>query len=211
MIPPCGVPVCASYSLPSSMHACVHPLHQQTHHARVPDPVLEKLLHPSMIDGVEERSDVCVEHPVDLPFDRLGQRIQCIVRRPLRSEAVRNPQKLGLAARLQHHPHRLLDDLVLQRRDAEQSSASIAFRDVHPPYRLRVMAATVYAVLQVDQALVETLAVFVPSYPVPPLTRRALPTCSPTSSVPCPRPTPRRPSRISALHLPVTALRPPQT
>jgi hypothetical protein len=47
--------------------------------------------------------------------------------------------------------------------------------------------------------------------PVPPSTRRALPTSSPTSPVPCPRPTPRSAGlRSVALHLPVAACRSPQ-
>src|SRR6185437_147162 len=132
--------------------ACVQQLHQQPHHAPVRDPVLDELLHPPVVDGVEERPDVCVEHPVHLPADRFRKRVQRIVRRPARPEAVREALEFALVDGLQHHPHRLLDDLVLQRRDAERARATIAFRDVHAPHRLRVVAASMDPVLEIEQA-----------------------------------------------------------
>lgn len=33
--------------------ACLHPLHQKTNEASIPDPMLDELLHPAMGDGVE--------------------------------------------------------------------------------------------------------------------------------------------------------------
>jgi len=121
--------------------------------------MLDKTLHPYVVDRVVERPDVGVEHPANPPVDPHGERIQCVVRTPAGPESVREPQKLRLVDRLQNPPHRLLDALVFQRRDTERALASIAFRDVHAPDRLRVIAPTVDAVLQVVQALVETVAV----------------------------------------------------
>src|SRR5947207_350032 len=115
-----------------------------------------------MVDGVEERPDVRVEHPVDLALDCYRQRIKCIVRRPLRSEPVREPDELGFVDRLQHHPRGLLDNFVLQRRDTDWSQFSIAFRDVNATDRLRMVAATMDSVLQVAQAFVQTLAICFP-------------------------------------------------
>jgi hypothetical protein len=35
--------------------------------------MLDETLQMSMVDGVKERPDVCVEHPVDLACDRDGE------------------------------------------------------------------------------------------------------------------------------------------
>src|SRR5688572_19644260 len=118
----------------------------------------------SMIDGVEERLDICVEHPANSLVDRRGQRIERVVCRPLRSETVRKPDEFCLQDRLQHHPRRLLDDLVFQRRDAERPRLPITLRDEYTPHRLRMIAATMDSAFQVVQALVETLAVLVPGH-----------------------------------------------
>jgi hypothetical protein len=112
--------------------------------------VLDEVLQTSMIDGVEERLDVCVEHPVDLSANRLGERIERIVRRSARPKTVREPDEFCLQDRLQHPPRRLLDDLVFQRWDAERSRFPIAFRDEHTPHRLRMVTATMNSVLQIE-------------------------------------------------------------
>ena len=75
--------------------ACAQQLHQQPHQAPVPDPVLDELLHPPVVDGVEERPDVCVEHPIHLPDDRFCERVQGVVRRPAMPEAVREALELA--------------------------------------------------------------------------------------------------------------------
>lgn len=47
-----------SRSLPLLQHACVQPLLDETHYALVRDAVLDKLHEPSVVDGVEKRTDV---------------------------------------------------------------------------------------------------------------------------------------------------------
>ena len=166
MIPPCGVPLSVSCSLPSSITpAFTHFISRRTMRLS-PIRCSMKCLQMSMVDGVEERLDICVEHPADLPLDRFGESIERVVLRPSWSKPVRDPDKLRLVDRLEHHLHRLLDDLVFQRRDAERSRPPIAFRDVHAPHWLRMIAATMDSVLQIEQAFVETLAVLVPGHPV---------------------------------------------
>src|SRR4051812_32101257 len=96
----------------------------------------------SMIDGVEERLDICVEHPADPLVDGRVQSIERVVCRPFRSKPVRKPDEFRLKDWLEHHPRRLLDDLVLQRRDAERTHLPITLRDEHAPHRLRMIAAT---------------------------------------------------------------------
>ncbi len=52
-------------------------------------------------------------------------RVQCIMRTASGPEPVREPEEIFLVDRVQHLDHRTLDDLVLQRRDAERAAAAI--------------------------------------------------------------------------------------
>ena len=48
--------------------------------AAVGNPVLDKFHHPSVVDGPEEVTDVCVKHPVHtLPHNADPQRVQRVV------------------------------------------------------------------------------------------------------------------------------------
>ena len=81
-----------------------------------------------------------------------------------RSEPVAEAKKLHLVNRCQDHIHnRLLDDLVLQRRDPERSCSAVRLRYLYPPNRRRpVRSPSAQAPVQVEQALFQTLAVHVP-------------------------------------------------
>ena len=114
--------------------------------------------------GVEERFDICVEHPADLSHDCRGKRIESVVRRPFRSVAVRKPDEFSFPERLQHHPRRLRNDLVFQRRNTEWARLTITLWDENALHRLRVVTATMDSVFQIDQTLVETCAVIFPGY-----------------------------------------------
>ena len=47
-------------------HSCLEPFADQAEHTSVGDPVLEEFEQPSVVDGIEETSDVRIEHPVHL-------------------------------------------------------------------------------------------------------------------------------------------------
>src|SRR5438034_11105692 len=53
-------------SLPLLQHAGVQPFLDEPHDASVRDAVLDELHEPSVVDGIEESTDVDVEHPVHL-------------------------------------------------------------------------------------------------------------------------------------------------
>ena len=86
------------------------------------------------------------------------------MRPPPRSEPVAEAKKHHLVDRCQDHIHnRLLDDLVLQRRDPERSCPPVRLGYLYPPNRRRpVRSPSVQAPVQVEQALIQTLAVHVP-------------------------------------------------
>ena len=90
-------------------------------------------------DRAKIRPDVCISYPADLaPFYPEGQGIKRIVRPTPRSEPVTETKKLHLVNRCEDHIHnRLLDDLVLQRRDPERSCPAVRFGYLYPPNRRR--------------------------------------------------------------------------
>ena len=86
------------------------------------------------------------------------------MRPPPRSEPVTEAKKLHLVNRCQDHIHnRLLDDLVLQRRDPERSCSAVRLGYLYPPNRRRpVRSPVVQTPVQVEQALIQPFAVHVP-------------------------------------------------
>ena len=116
-------------------------------------------------DCVKIRPDVCIDYPADLaPLYPEGQGVERIVRPPPRSEPVTETKKLHLVNRCQDHIHnRLLDDLVLQRRDPERSCPAVRLGYLYPPNRRRpVRSPSVQTPVQVEQALIQPFAVHVP-------------------------------------------------
>src|SRR2546426_4480032 len=94
------------------------------------------------------RGLMTLPHPVHFPADGHRERIEGLMLRPARPEAIREAQKLSLVDGLQEHACRLLDDLVLQRWDPERTCAAITFRDVHTPHGLRMVVPAMHALLQ---------------------------------------------------------------
>src|SRR2546422_2950636 len=74
-------------SPPLLQHAGLEPFLDQSHDAPVRDAVLEKLHQPSVIERVEEATDVGIEHPVHPSLvDSGGQGIESVMWTSPRSE-----------------------------------------------------------------------------------------------------------------------------
>jgi hypothetical protein len=130
MLPPWTVPISVCVLLPSSQHAGLEPFLDQSHDAPVRDAVLEKLHQPSVIESVEEASDVGIEHPVHLsPVDSGGQGIQSKMRTSPRSEAVGKAEEVDLVDRTQDLNDGALGDLVFQRGNSERPLPPVRLRD----------------------------------------------------------------------------------
>ena len=100
--------------------------------------VLEKLDEPSVVDGVEKRTDVHIEHPVHLLRQQSDvERIQRVMLAASGSEAVGEAEEVGFVDGVQHVDRGPLDDLVFQHGHAERPLPPVGLRDVHPPNRLR--------------------------------------------------------------------------
>lgn len=102
-------------------------------------------------------------YPVHLPAgNRHRQRIKCVVLAASRTEPITESDEVLLADTLQHSDHRLLDDLVFQRGDAQRASTSVGFGDVYPQRRLRAAGSSVNSLVKVLDAGLHVLLVFMP-------------------------------------------------
>ena len=79
-----------------------------------------------MADRVEERPDIGIENPADAAsLDPNRERIQRVVLAAPRSKPIAEAQELRLIDRRENHDHRRLDNLVLDRGDAERPLPAI--------------------------------------------------------------------------------------
>jgi len=101
--------------------------------AVVGDPMLEKPPQPAVIKIGEEVADIRIEHPVHpLPPDPDRERIQRMMRITPRPKPIGEAQKVHLVDGVEHLDDGPLDDLVLQRGDAERPLPPVRLRDVRP-------------------------------------------------------------------------------
>ncbi len=90
----------------------------EAHHASIGDPMLNEANEPLVTHHIEKGSDVNVYNPVHRCFGNIdGESIQRIMLAAPGSKPIREPQKIFLVNRIEHFHHRMLDDLILQRRD----------------------------------------------------------------------------------------------
>jgi hypothetical protein len=110
--------------------ARAEPLLDESDNPRIRNPVLNKTNQPPVVNGVEEPTNVCIEHPVHLlPLESDGKRIQRIMLTSLGPKPVGEADEVDLVDRVQHIDDRTLDDLVLQRCDAEGSLTTVRLRN----------------------------------------------------------------------------------
>jgi len=120
--------------LPVFHNTSGQPLGDQAQHAPIRNPVLKEAPHPIMVDRVEERPDIRVEHPVHpLPMEPNPQCVQRLMLAASGPEPIGEPEELGLVDGREDGHHRLLDDLVFQGGDAQRPLFAVRFVDVHPP------------------------------------------------------------------------------
>lgn len=131
----------------------------------VADAVLDEADQPVVADRVEEPRDVGVHYPVHLcAIDPDRQRVQRKMLAPPWSEAVAEPEEVFLVDRVQHLDQRALDDLILQRRDAERARSAIRLRHERPPRRLCSIRSPMNTAVQVLEPALDILAVVAPCH-----------------------------------------------
>jgi hypothetical protein len=120
-----------------------------------------------LCSGFQEPGNVGVQYPVHPHVaDPDGERVQCIMRTASGPEPVREPEEICLVDRVQHLDYRTLDDLVLQRRDAERALPAVRLWYVVPARRLRPVGSSMNAVVKIGELALEILAVLLPCHPV---------------------------------------------
>ncbi len=116
---------------------------------------------------VEKCPDVQIEHPVHLLAHNPDiQRIQRIMLAAPRPEPIGEAQKVLFPYLVENRPHRVLDDLVLQRRDPQWSLPPIGFRDPDSPRRLRSIRPAMDSTVQVRQPDLQIRSIFFPGHAV---------------------------------------------
>jgi hypothetical protein len=96
--------------------------------------------------GVHHNRVAGLEQPIDLP--------QSAMTGASRTEAMAPLAEPRLEDRLDHELHRLLDDAILDRGDAQRSRLAVALGDVHPLDGLRAVGALPQRRRQLRQILI---------------------------------------------------------
>src|SRR5258706_4262241 len=92
--------------------------------------MLDELHHPLVAQIIEEATDVGIKHPVHpLPLDAHRQRVQRLMRAATGTKPVREAFEVDLIYLVEDRHHGLLDDFVLQRRDAQLTLSSVSRRN----------------------------------------------------------------------------------
>ena len=146
------------------------PFTEQAQYPAIGDPVLDELQQPLVIDGVEETTNVRVEHPVYLPLGQTyPQRIQCVVRVAARPKPVAEAEEVLLVDVFEHGLDGLLDDLVFQGRNAQGTLSPVGFGNPCPLGGLCPVGPAVNPVMKVEKPTPQTVRpVLFPGHPVHP-------------------------------------------
>jgi site-specific DNA recombinase len=148
-------------------HSRAQPFPDEPQDPLIRDAMLDELMHPPVVDGVVEATDVRVEYPVHLPLlDPDRQRIQRVMRAAPGPEPVRETEEVHLVDGVQHRDDGPLEDLVLQAGDAERPQPPVRLRDVHPARWLRPVGAAVDPIVQVPEVSLQVLPVGTPRHAV---------------------------------------------
>jgi hypothetical protein len=79
-----------------------------------------------------------------------------------RTKPVAEAPKVHLVYLIQDGHHGLLNDLVLQCRDADRTLPSVPLRDIYPPRCLRPVRSPVNPVLEIDEPILQAFLVLPP-------------------------------------------------
>src|SRR5437867_539620 len=162
-------------SLPILQHAGVQPFLDEAHDAPVRNPMLDELHQPPVVEGVEEPTDIGIEHPVHpLRRDPDRESIERPMRAAPRPEPVREPEKVDLVDRIQDPDDRALHQLVLQRGNAERPQPPVGLRDEHSPDRLRPVRPSREPSREILKIRFQGLAIVLPRLAVDPRRRVSL-------------------------------------
>jgi hypothetical protein len=118
-------------------------------------------------DGVVERTNVDIEHPVRLLYlDVYGQSFQDHVRAAPWTESIRKISKVDFVDDQQHLDGRSLDNLNLQGDDPQRASSTVWLRNVYAYYRLCSVRSSLEPVGRIRGAFFQPLTIDSPRHPI---------------------------------------------
>src|ERR1700719_345625 len=131
--------------------------------------MFNELQQPLMTDVIEESLDVGIEHPVHtLLLQPRIQRVKRLMRVSPWPEPIRKAFEVCLVNLVEDSHHGLLNNLVLQCRDAQRSLSPVSLRNVHSSRGLCPVRATVNATVQISEPIFQPRLILAPCHAVHP-------------------------------------------
>src|SRR5512132_3309442 len=148
------------------------PFLDQPQYPVVGDPMSNELQQPFMTDVVEEAFDVRIEYPVhSLSLQTHIERVKRLMRVASRPEPVREAFEVRLINLIKDGHYGLLNNLVLQRRDAQRALLPVSLRNIDSPRGLRPVRATVDSDVKISKPIFQSSLIVAPCHPVHPRSR----------------------------------------
>ena len=127
--------------------------------------MLDKLHGPFVAHIVKESTDVRIQHPAhSLPMESHTERIQRPMRASSRSEAVRKAFEVHLINFVEDSHYGLLNNFVLQRRNAQRTLSPVSLCYIDSPRGSRPERPTMYPVVQVGKPILQSGFILPPGY-----------------------------------------------
>jgi hypothetical protein len=123
---------------------------------------------------IEETPNVRIENPVHpLRLDTHGQGIECLVRVASRPKPIREAPEVHFVYLVEDGHHSLLNNLVLQRSDADRALPSVGLRYINSSRRLCLIRSTMHPAVPINRPILQPGFILLPGHAV--YSRRSLP------------------------------------
>src|SRR5258708_6720397 len=126
-------------------------------------PILDELQQPFVGQVVAEATDVGVH---SLPLNAHRQRVQRLMRAASGAEPVRKALEVDLVYLIEDRHHGLLNNFVLQRRDAQRTLPPVGLRYKDSSRRFCPIRSTVHPAVQIDKSILKPGFILLPRYAV---------------------------------------------
>src|SRR5438477_6334172 len=131
----------------------LQPFLDQAKNPAIGHAMLDELHGPLVTHVVEEATNVRIEHPVhSLPLDAHRQRVERLVRAATGPKPVREAFEVDLIDLVEDRHHSLLNDFVLQRRNAQRTLPPVGLRYVDSSRRLCPIHSTMHPAVQISES-----------------------------------------------------------
>src|ERR1039457_6301868 len=127
----------------------------------------DELHDPLVAHVVEEATNIRIEHPIhSLPLDARRQRVQRLMRAATGPEPVREAFEVDLIDMIEDRHHGLLNDFVLQCRDAQWTSLPIGLRNIDSSGGLCPIPSTVHPSVQIEKSILQPGFILLPRHAI---------------------------------------------